>query len=88
MEIEKILNNAKRIGNKIAVPLFSFSLGVGVGAIGKHTNHHEIPAIPIVADIFWGSIGKNHIIPYLSYGVGVAMNYLPEIYQALQNSTN
>lgn len=88
-KLEKIVNNLKQgsitLGKKIVVPSISFAFGAGLGKLGNATNFKEIVAVPIAMDLFYGGVSKNHIIPYLAYGAGVAMNYLPEIYQALQN---
>jgi len=68
---------------KLAGTISSFGLGVGLGAISKHTSEKYIPAIPIVMDLIGGlSCAKT----YLFYGAGVAMNYIPEIYQLYQNN--
>lgn len=68
---------------KLAGAISSFGLGAGLGAIGKHTSEKYIPAVPIAMDLVGGlSCAK----AYLFYGAGVAMNYLPEIYQMYQNN--
>ena len=71
--------------SKLAGALSSFVLGVGLGAIGKHINQEWIPAVPIAMDLVGG---MSHAKAYLCYGAGVAMNYLPEIYQVYQNMQN
>jgi|GEM_PF-3066270 len=84
----KLKQRAIGIRKNATIPLISFAMGFGAGKLGKATNHEEIPAIPVVVDLLFGSIHSMNPIPYLFYGAGVACNYLPEIYQALQNLTN
>lgn len=91
-KLERIIGNLRhgsiKIEKKMIVPSISFAMGYGLGRLGTYTNHHEIPAVPIAMDVFFGGVGKNHVIPYLAYGAGVAMNYLPEIYEVVQNIQN
>ncbi|MFH1972540.1 MAG: hypothetical protein ABIJ18_03635 [archaeon] len=80
--IEKIINKLSKEWNEtsteVKVAGASILFGLGMGAIGKATNEHWIPAIPPAMDLFGGRIS-----PYtLPYALGVAINYLPEIYQA------
>jgi len=67
---------------KLTGAVASFCAGVGFGAIGKHTREKYIPAIPVVVDLMaYPSPGG-----ILCYSAGVAMNYIPEIYEFVQNS--
>lgn len=79
-EIKKIPINWKF---KLAGSLFSFGLGIGLGAIGKQNGREYVPAIPLLIDI---TGGMTNIKTYFIYGTGVAMNYIPEICQLFSKS--
>ena len=74
----------EKIARKMFAPTLSFAMGLGLGKLGKATNNEWLVLIPPAMDLF-GGLHVSHIVPYLSYGAGFAMNYLPEIYNAINN---
>ncbi len=86
MTLEKIIKYLKldweKTNGLLVLHTFNFSFGAGLGALGKSTKNEFIPFIPPTIDIFYcGRLNKG----YISYGLGVAINYIPEIYQFVQN---
>ena len=90
MKLEEMEQDLKKFFNinwkkQLVGASVSFGFGAGLGAIGKHTGHNEIPAVPIAMDLMFG---RPSFTGFLCYGAGIAMNYLPEIYQVYQNMQN
>jgi len=77
--VERLRGSLASSNKKLLVASASFFMGVGLGAIGRATDRHEISAVPFVMDLYGGNITVN----YIPYGLGVTLNYLPEIYSAL-----
>ncbi len=77
--IRKISQEFHKTDREVKVAGASLLFGLGMGAIGKATTEHWIAAIPPGMDLFGGRIS-----PYtFHYGVGVSLNYIPEISQAI-----
>ncbi|MBT7903081.1 hypothetical protein HN587_04390 [Candidatus Woesearchaeota archaeon] len=83
VKLEKILSKVSNSWDDsrdiVVVSGISFIFGFSMGLVGKLTGEHWIPIIPPAMDSIWG-VPSPYTIPY---GVGAAINYLPEISASL-----
>jgi hypothetical protein len=79
---------ALEIITKILPETLSFTLGTGLSGLGRLTGEYYLPAVPIGMDLIGGCpafVSARGVTSYLAYGVGVALPYLPEIYEVIKN---
>jgi len=78
--MEKLGSSWKRTNKRILPLAGSFALGAGLGAIGKSTGEHFIPAVPPTMDLIFGNCDNLLKFEFLFYLAGVGLNYTSEIY--------
>jgi len=58
----------------------SFYLGLGFGALGKYYDDPVLSSAPLILDaLSWGAGGRFNPDQWLAYGLGVSINYIPEL---------